>query len=127
MVGIITLIFVEPRVIGLLEPVLFGIDDTETLSCILVELKKLVTMLKSGLVLHSHSCSQRFFFIVGGFADNLSDIVSDFTIDPSSAEEARAFAFHFTDNLAAIYAVVDERMLSGLTIADLTRCQFNLR
>ena len=83
-------------------------------------------MLKSGLVLQSHSCSQRFFFIVGGIADDLSDIVGDFTVDPSSTEEARAFTFHLADNLAAVDAVVDEWVLSGLTIADLTRSQFNL-
>lgn len=62
-------------------------------------------MLKSGLVL---------FHVV------VANVVHSFAVDPNSTEEAGAFTFLLTDDLAARYTVVNEGMSGALAVANLT-------
>ena len=127
MVGVVTLVLVEPGVIGLFEPILLGIDHSQAFSRIDVILDKLVTMSKSCLVLQRHRGVQGVFFFILRLTHDFSDIVSSLTVDPGTAEQTRALTFHLTDDLAAVDAIVNQGVLRGLTVADLTRVELYFR
>ena len=53
------------------------------------------------------------------FITEFTEIVRRFAIDPRTAEEAGSLSFALADDLPTAHTIVDERVLSSLTIADL--------
>ena len=53
------------------------------------------------------------------FITEFTEIVRGFAIDPRTAEEAGSLSFALADDLPTAHTIVDERVLSSLTIADL--------
>ena len=105
LISIVSLIFIQPSVVGKFVPVLSLVDHSESFGRIHIELQKLVSVLKRKLVLQSKVSATLVIF----FTDFVQ-IVNCFSVYPITTEQARAFSLLFTDDFATVDTIVNQGM-----------------